>query len=135
MTTTTAVDLLDALRAHLAGFDLPGLSSVYLVPALPGPQVSIQLTARELPATALALLAWADTLTDEVTAEIWRVPAGDSVHLSVLGRLPEGSTVRVYGAVSCTSHGPGADLDPNTTRALSLAVLRAWATLPEVPTR
>ena len=44
------------------------------------------------------LLRWAATL-DEVTASIWRVPDGGSVHLSITGRMPCGVPVDVYGGV------------------------------------
>jgi hypothetical protein len=75
-------------------------------------------------------LVWADTLT-EVTAEAWRVPSGDCVHLSVLGQLPGGVSVRIYGGVAFTEHGIGADLVPGASMSVPLAVLRERATLGE----
>jgi hypothetical protein len=91
----------------------------------------MQLACHQPPQIASALLAWADTLT-EVTAEAWRVPGGDSVHLSVLGQLPGGVSVRVYGGVPFTQHGIGGDLAPDASKTVPLAVLRERATLGEV---
>jgi len=129
--TTTAFDLLDSIRTHLAAFDLPHMWSVHVVTSFSGPHVTVQLARRESPEIAGALLAWADTLT-EVTAEAWRIPSGDCMHLSVIGRLPDGVSVRVYGGVPFTQHGIGADLAPDASTTMPLAVLREWATLGEV---
>jgi hypothetical protein len=126
--TTTTVDLLDSLRAHLADFELPALWSVNLTQSSGEPNVSMQLACHQAPQIAGALLAWADTLTG-VTAEAWRVPSGDSVHLSVLGQLPNGVSVRVYGGVPFTQHGIGTDLAPDASTTVPLAVLRERATL------
>jgi hypothetical protein len=126
---TTTVDLLDSLRTHLAAFELPQLCSVHVTGC--GPEVTAQLACRTSSQIAGALLIWADTLTD-VTAEVWRVPRGDSVHLSVLGQLPGGVSVRVYGAAPFTEHAIGGDLAPDTTTSVTLAILRERATVEEV---
>ncbi len=126
---TTTVDLLDSFRAHLAAFELPELCSVHV--SRYGPNVSAQLACQQPPRIASGLLAWADTLT-EVTAEAWRVPCGDSVHLSVTGCLPGDVSVRIYGGVPFTEHGPGADLAPNARTTVPLTVLREQATIEEV---
>jgi hypothetical protein len=131
---TTAMDLLDSICAHLAAFELPDLCSVHMVAAFSGPNVTVQLARREPSEIASALLTWADTLTD-VTTEAWRVPNGDCVHLSVIGRLLGGVSVRVYGGVPVTEHGIGADLAPDTSTTVPLAVLRERATQGEVTTR
>jgi hypothetical protein len=128
---TTAVDLLDSIRAHLVACDLTHVCSVHVVASFSGPNVTVQLARREPPEIASALLAWADTLT-EVTAEAWRVPSGDCVHLSVTGRLPDGVSIRVYGGVPFTQHGIGADLAPDASITMPLAVLRERTTLGEV---
>jgi hypothetical protein len=73
------------------------------------------------------LLAWADTLT-EVSAQAWRVPQGETVHLSVTGLLPGGAAVRVYGAMPITDCRPAADLAPNATTTVPLVILRHLAT-------
>ncbi|MFD1048154.1 hypothetical protein ACFQ1S_22730 [Kibdelosporangium lantanae] len=78
-------------------------------------------------AVPLVLLAWADTLTD-ISAEVWRVPDGGSVHLSVRGQLAGGIVVRVFDGVD---HGAHLDLEPNQQRPVSLACLREWATLDQ----
>ncbi|HWR48061.1 MAG TPA: hypothetical protein VN327_10695 [Pseudonocardiaceae bacterium] len=129
--SATAMDLLDAFRSHFDQFELPDLYSVHVITGSGGPRVSAQLAAHHPPQIATGLLAWADTLTD-VTAEAWRVPSGDSVHLSVIGRLAEDVTVRVYGGVPFTPRGPGADLAPNTSATVTLAVLRHLAILGKV---
>jgi hypothetical protein len=128
---TTIVDQLEALRAHLAAFEFPQLYSVYVITASDEPTVTMQLAARQAPQIATGLLAWADTLTD-VTTEAWRVPPGDSVHLSVTGQLPGGVTVSVYGGTAFTPHGIGADLTPLGRTTVPLAALRHLATLGEV---
>ncbi len=126
---TTTVDLLDALCVHLAEFELPAISSVHVTASIPAPQMTVQLACHQPPQIARALLAWADTLT-EVTAEAWRVPRGDSVHLSVTGRLPGGALIRVYGATGAvTGRDLGVDLAPDATTTILLAALR-HATTP-----
>jgi len=128
---TTAVELLDSIRAHLVEFELPDLYSVNLTRSFSGPSVTAQLGCHTPPQIAAALLVWADTLT-RVTVEAWRVPSGDCVHLSVIGRLPGGVLVRVYGGVPFTEHGIGADLTPDASTSVPLAVLRERARLGEV---
>jgi hypothetical protein len=131
MTTTVGI-LLDSLRAHLAEFALPELCSVHVTrSSFSGPNVTAQLAYRHTPQITSGLLAWADTLT-RVTAEAWRVPNGDSVHLSVIGRLPGGVWIRVYSGVPFTEHALGCDLAPDATTTVALAVLREQATLGEV---
>ncbi len=128
---TTTVALLDAIRVHLTEFELPELYSVNLTKSLSGPSVTAQLACHTLPQIADALLAWADTLTD-ATVEAWRVPRGDCVHLSVIGRLSSGASVAVYGGVDFTDHSIGKDLTPDAHTTVPLTVLRERATLGEV---
>jgi hypothetical protein len=125
------VELLESIHTHLADCELPAFWSVNVTPSSAGPSVSVQLACHQLPEIASGLLAWADTLS-EVTTKAWRVPSGDCVHLSVIGWLPDGASVRVYGGVPFTDRGIGADLAPDATTTVPLAVLRAWATLGEV---
>jgi hypothetical protein len=127
----TTVDLLDAIHTHLADFELPDMWSLQVVASLLGPQVNVQLTHREPPEIAGVLLAWADTL-DAVTAESWRVPSGDSVHLSVAGRLPGGVSVRVYGCLPFCASGFGGALKPNATTTIPLHTLRHFSAMAEV---
>ena len=129
--TTTVVALLDSLRTHLAEFELPDLCSVHVTRSASEPNVTAQLASHTPPQITGALLTWADTLT-EVTVEAWRVPSGDSVHLSVLARLPDGASIQIYGAMPFTKHGIGADLPPDTSTTVSLTVLRERATLGQV---
>ena len=124
---TTTAELLAAISTHLAEFELPASASVHVTAAASEPQVSVQLAGRTPSAIAQGLLAWADTLT-EITTEAWRVPHGDSIHLSVTGLLPGGAAIRVYGGMPITDRGPGAGLEPDTTTTLPLATLRHLAT-------
>ena len=124
------LDLLDTVRAHLTEFELPALWSIYITTSSAGPSVSVQLACHQRPGVACGLLAWADTLS-EVTAEAWRVPSGESIHLSVTGRLSDGVTVRVYGGVPFAGLRVGAGTAPDARTTIPLAVLRAMATLGE----
>jgi hypothetical protein len=127
----TTADLLDAIRAHLADFQLPDLSSVYVTHSFSQASVTAQLAYHTPPQITSALLTWADTLT-EVTAEAWRVPSGQDVHLSVTGRLPGGASIRVYAGMVFTEHGIGADLAPDTSTTMPLTTLREQLTLRQV---
>lgn len=129
--SATIVAQLDSLRTHLTHFDLPELYSVNVIADPEEPRVSAQLAAHHPPQIVTGLLDWADTLT-HLTAQAWRAPNGNSIHLSVTGRLAQGVTIRVYGGVALTQHGPGADLTPNTSTTVPLAVLRHLATSGQV---
>ena len=129
---STVTDLLAAVGSHLAAFEVPDLYSVNLAASVHFPQVSAQLVAHNLPQIAAGLLAWADTLIG-TTADTWRVPQGDSVHLSVTGRLPDGAGIRIYGAVPFAEHGPGSGLTPGAAATMPLGALRHLADLGEVP--
>jgi len=128
---STVIDLLDALRTHLNDFELPAPYSVHLTTYSGGAQVSLQLATHHLPEIAAGLLAWADTLT-ETTSEAWRVRCGDSLHLTVTGRLSEGTQVQVYGSMPFAEHGIGCELAPGASSTVSWAVLRERATPGEV---
>ena len=86
----------------------------------------MQLCGREPSAIAAGLLAWADTLS-ETSTETWRVPEGDSVHVSVTGQLPGGFTIRVFGGLRVTDCGVGTDLAPDAIATLPLATLHYLA--------
>jgi hypothetical protein len=124
---TTTSDLLTAIGAHLAEFELPAMASVHVAIYTSGPQVTVQLASRAPSDIATGLLTWADTLTN-ITAEAWRIPEGKSVHLSVTGLLPGGAAIQVYGGLPVTTRGLGPDLPANATRTLPLASLRHLAT-------
>ncbi|MDQ2884435.1 MAG: hypothetical protein M3Y48_25695 [Actinomycetota bacterium] len=127
---TTTVDLLAAIGAHLAEFELPPIASVLVTAAISVPQVTVQLASHDPAAIARGLLAWADTLT-QVIAQARRVPRSGSVHLSVTGLLTGGASVLVYGAMPVPEHGLGADLAPDTTTTIPLGALRRATTLRE----
>jgi hypothetical protein len=122
---TTTADLIRALNAHLDEFELPAMASVRA--SAYTSQLTVQLPTGAPSTIARGLLAWADTLT-ETTTEAWRDPHSDSVHLSVTGLLPDGTTVEIYGALPISDHGPGADLAPGATTTVTLATLRYLAT-------
>jgi hypothetical protein len=129
---TTAVDLLGAVCAHLAKSELPAIVSVHVAASVPPPQVSVQLACHDPRGIAQGLLAWANTL-DEVTAEIWRVPRSDSVHLSITGLLvPAGATIQVYASTPVTGCGLGADLAPDTSTPIPIPALKSLAAFGEV---
>jgi hypothetical protein len=125
--TSITVDLLAALGAHLAAFELPPIASVEVLTSPLGAPITVQLSCHGPATLAQGLLAWADTIT-EVTTHAWRVPRGDSLHLSVTGQLPGGVPVEVYGALPITTLSLGADLEPGATTTLTLATLRHLAT-------
>ena len=128
----STVDLLDAISTHLTDFELPAFASVHVATPIPGEEaITVQLRCADLPDIAAALLSWADTLT-AVTAQAWRVPSGHSVHLSVTGQLTRGARIRIYGAMTFTGCGLGADLAPDATTTILLSVLRHACTLREV---
>jgi hypothetical protein len=133
MTLTAAVALLDAIRGHLADFELPELYSITITRTWGEPNVTAQLACDTLPQVAEALLAWVDTLTGP-TIEAWRVPRCDTVHLSVIGHLSGGIRVAVYGGVAYTNHRNciGRDLAPDASKSVSLSVLRERAILGQV---
>jgi FtsP/CotA-like multicopper oxidase with cupredoxin domain len=123
---TSTIELLAALGAHLTEFELPPIASVHLSDYNSGPPVTVQLSGRAPSAIATGLLAWADTLT-EITAQAWRVPQGDTVHLSVTGRLPGGTAVQVYSGLRVTDLSLGTRLEPGATATVTLATLRHLA--------
>jgi len=131
--STTLIDLLDTLRTHLAEFELPQLWSVTVTveAAQAEPRLSGQLCYPQPPDLIAALLAWADTLT-QPRAEVWRIPAGDRVHLSVTGHLPSGVRLEVYGAVPFHDRGLGARLDPGNKTPILLGALRHLTTPGQV---
>ena len=128
---TTTVDLINAIGTHLTEFELPAIASVQVGAALSAPQVTVQVACHEPSTTAQGLLAWADTLT-QVTAQAWRVPWVDSVHLSATGLLPGYAAVLVYGGLWVTHRGLGADLAPDATTTIPFPMLRHAAIVEEV---
>jgi hypothetical protein len=131
MTRPTTGELLAAIGAHVAEFELPPIASVLVTAAMSAPQVTVQLASHDPAGIARGLLAWADTLT-QVTAQARRVPRGGSVHLSVTGLFPDGDSVLVYGAMPVPEHGLGADLTPDACMTIPLGALRCATTLREV---
>jgi hypothetical protein len=131
MTRPTTGELLAAIGAHVAEFELPPIASVLVTAAMSAPQVTVQLASHDPAGITRGLLSWADTLT-QVTAQARRVPRGGSVHLSVTGLFPDGASVLVYGAMPVPEHGLGADLTPDACMTIPLGALRCATTLREV---
>ena len=122
----TTRDLLDAIRTHLDAFELPPPWSIYLTSYSGGPAASVNLAVREPSQFAVALLAWADTLTD-VTAQTWRQSHGGTVDLSITGVLSDGIVVRISGHPPFACGGIGGDLAPGASKAVPLVLVRQWA--------
>jgi hypothetical protein len=127
--SSSIVDLLAAIGAHLTAFKLPPVASPHIEASMTAPQATVQLTRRDPAAFAQDLLAWADTPT-QLTAQAWRVPQDDSAHLSITDLLPGGAAVLVSGGQRASQGGLSADLCPGTT-TLPLAALRHAATTQE----
>jgi hypothetical protein len=121
--------VLATLTEHLITFDLPcSIASTTMQQESAGHSVTVQLNCRVLPGLAAALLEWADTLTG-ITAEVWRTPSGDSVHLTVAGHLTSGTPVKVYGGLSHTVQMFGPYLEHGEHHSIPLGLLRQWADL------
>jgi hypothetical protein len=118
--------LLASIHEHLATFELPEPWCVTVTsPSYEREPVSVQLGAGALPEVASTLLAWADTLTD-ISADLWRTRDGSSVHLTIRGRLADGTRAFVFDGVGNETRFA---LEPGERRPVSLACLREWATL------
>ncbi|MFF0148603.1 hypothetical protein ATK36_6336 [Amycolatopsis sulphurea] len=121
----TLMVFLDAIRDHLDLHYLPDVASLD-IGGRPGRPVVVQLGTRgDLAALAGGLLRWAATL-DEVTASIWRVSDGGSVHLSISGRMPCGVPVDVYGGV-LFEEAAFPDLPAGARQDMPVFVLHSWA--------
>jgi hypothetical protein len=114
---------LDSIRDHLDLYDLPPVWDVE-VSVLSEP-VRVHLKGADLPEVAAGLLAWVDTL-ELVTASLWRTPSGESVHLSITGRLAGGVPVRVYAGADF-SETVFPDLPTDTRQDMPVFVLRGWS--------
>lgn len=119
---------LDAIRDHLDLHQLPALSAVDVSTGTR--PVMVQLAALDLPTVASGLLTWADTL-DDVSASLWRPRGGESVHLSITGRMPCGVPVYVYGAVRFADV-VFPDLPVGAHQDVPVSVLRGWVMPGEV---
>jgi hypothetical protein len=138
MTTTTrsiGVRLVLAaarLAAHLADHALPEPVSLEVETRSMRSELTVQLRSTTLPTVAGELLTWAGTLTT-VTAQAWRVPHGDRIHLSITSALTGSAPtveLEVFGGMD---HDPKhfADLEPGKHRVIPLAQLRTWASSVE----
>jgi len=120
--------LLDAIRDHLDLHNLPRVVSVGVRDG--ADPITVQLAGSHLPDVARDLLAWAGSL-DGVTASIWRVPSGNSVHVDIQGRTPCGLPVVVYSGVPF-SEDLFPDLPAGARQEMPVFVLRGWAKPEEV---
>ena len=121
----TLMVFLDAIRDHLDLHHLPDVASLD-IGSRPGRPVVVQLGTRgDLTALAGSLLRWTATL-DEVSASIWRVPDGGSVHLSITGRMPCGVPVDVYGGTPF-DETMFPDLPAGARQDMPVFVMHTWA--------
>jgi hypothetical protein len=119
---------LDTIRDHLDLHQLPPVAAL-TVRTWSDP-LTVQLDTHRLPDVAGALLTWANTL-DDVSASLWRVHDGDSVHLSVGGRTPCGVPVHVYSGVAYDS-ATFPDLPAGQRQDMPVFQLRQWTRPGEV---
>ena len=133
MTTTaaaTGVTLVQAatmLATHLTDHTLPEPAALRVNTRGLRSDVMAQLHSTTVATVVRDLLAWADPLA-AVTAEAWRVPAGDRVHLSIASTLtgPTGTIeLDVFGAVDYDPVRFG-DLTAGDRCNVPLGQLRAW---------
>jgi hypothetical protein len=68
----------------------------------------------------------ADTLT-AITVTAWRPPHGQSVHLTLSGRLSDKTPVEVYSGIDYSDALFG-DLQPGGRQGVALSILRGWTT-------
>ena len=122
---TTTVDLLTALCAHLAEFELPAIASVHMAASIPGAAgMTVQLSLPRPPRDRRRRCWPGPTPSPQVTAQAWRVPSG-RLRAPVSDRAAaRGARIRVYGAMPVTGRGLGADLAPDATTTILLAALR-----------
>ena len=131
-TSTTGVTLVQAaelLWAHLADHQLSEPAALTVRIRRAGcSEVNAQVGSSPVPDVAVELLLWTHTLTT-VTVQVWRVPAGDRVHLSIGSTLtgPAGAVeLEVFGGAD---YDPVifADLAPGESRSASVGELSRWA--------
>jgi len=122
-------ELVAAVREHLAAFAVPDPVAVEL--ATVGDPLRVQLRSADLAGICSDLLTWADTL-DRISAQVWRLDEGRTLHIALHGRLAGGVPIVVYGmCLHCPAVFP--TLDAGQRRPLSLAVVRACAEPPTAP--
>jgi hypothetical protein len=124
--TAAMITFLSTVQAHLAKHrGLAGPFNVSVDVDSQRANVVVQLDSNHrLSAVAGGLLTWADSMI-KLTAEIWRPPTGDTVHLSVSG-MTGGVSVRAYDASSFDAAVFG-DLAASERRLITLGQLRSWA--------
>lgn len=120
-------NLTTELRAMLAHLDahpeLPDPVAVH-IRRYSQETVTVQLHNTGLADVATALVAWAETITDP-SAEVWSIPDRDLVHLSVSGRLPDGTSFQVFDVVDRDDTVFGPDIEPGATQSMPLFALRS----------
>jgi hypothetical protein len=98
------VPLLDAVRGHLAEFDLSG--GIHKV-AVSDEDIWVQLVSRPDPAEmVVALLGWVDTVAAaRVTALRWKTRGANDLRLTVRAMIADGAPLRVWNAVPYDTFG------------------------------
>lgn len=125
--TATMGRLLDSIRDHLKAHHLPAeIASIAVTYyTVDDERITVHLTPALVPALAASLLDWADTVTT-ITVTAWRPPHGQTVHLTLSGRLPDSTPVEVYGGVDYSEALFG-DLQPGGRQGVALSMLHQWA--------
>ncbi|MFJ8815891.1 hypothetical protein [Amycolatopsis thermoflava] len=123
MTSHDVLPYLDALRDNLVRHAVPSPVSVECTTWRE--PVAVHLHEVGLGGLASALLAWARTL-DGVTVTGKRIGNGQSVCLTVVGRMATGVPVHVWGAVRY-ERAVFPDLPRGVDQDVELATLHGWA--------
>lgn len=123
MTTDNGmIAFLDVIRAHLVRHALP--APVRVEATMYNSGFNIHVAPIDRVELAGDLLAWAATL-EGVTAELERSSDAARVIVTLMGRLPSGHVVRVFGAIRHAATVVP-DLPVRVPQELPLRVLRSW---------
>jgi hypothetical protein len=125
---TTLVQAAHLLATHLADHALPEPASLEVISRAHQSRLTVQVHSMTVPKIATEMLAWADTLTT-VTAQAWRPPTGDRVHLSMASTLSSPAATVELNIFGGADHDPVlvGHLAPGEHRAVTLGELRTWA--------
>jgi FtsP/CotA-like multicopper oxidase with cupredoxin domain len=127
-TSATFVQAAETLAAHVADYQLPEMAFLGVMTSGGRSEARAQVQPHTLAGIAAELVIWAQTL-NTLAIQVWRVPEGDRVQLSIASTLtgPAGEVgLTVYGGCP---HDPALviDLAPGDKRNVTLQQLRVWA--------
>ena len=126
--SVTLVRAAETLAAHVADYQLPEMALLGVLTEGGRWEVRAQVQPHTLGGIAAELVIWAQTLST-LAIQVWRVPDGHRVQLSIASSLtgPAGEVrLTVYGGCP---HDPAlvVDLAPGGKRTATLQQLRVWA--------